>query len=100
VTRNEELNLVTELLPRFPPDRRFRGPLVSIRVYRGKRQYVVGYEWVRPYSNYYSGLVHDCVLGWGETFEAAVDRMKKKIASQHLKELDASRTTERSGSKE
>ncbi len=76
--RKEQLALVVSLLPQMPSGRRLWAPLVEIQKYRGKRQYVVGYTWSKPYSHHMSGLVYDCVLGWGETFDAAVERMKKK----------------------
>lgn len=63
-------------------DRRFQhieGPLVTRMKYRGKEQCVVGYTWTRPQAHSMSGIVNDCVLGWGDTFEQAIEMMRAKV---------------------
>ena len=47
-------------------------PIVNRRLYRGKLRFVVGYSWVHPYSHFVSGIVHDCILGYGDNFAEAV----------------------------
>lgn len=54
-------------------------PFYGMRTYRGKRRFVVGYSWSRPAATYY-GMVYDCVLGYGETFDAALAMAKAKVA--------------------
>lgn len=49
------------------------------RQYRGKFRYVAGYGHSRIGAHYASGLVHDRILGWGETQEQAIEMMRKKL---------------------
>lgn len=81
---NEKHDAVTVLLSKIrefaiPRDRTGIKPYYNVREYRGKWQWVVGYSWSRPYSHHMTGLVYDCVLAWGETFEAAMIRAKKRF---------------------
>ena len=59
--------------------RRIGNPVAERRKYRGKDRCIVGYGWTRPYSHYASGLVYDCIMGYGETFEEAIAMMKRKV---------------------
>ena len=59
--------------------RRVLNPLVARRKYRGKEQYVVGYVWTRKYSHHLSGMTYERVLGWGETWTAAIDKANHRV---------------------
>lgn len=63
----------------IPPTRSRIKPLHEIRNYRGARRHVVGYSWSRPASPI-TGMVYDCVLGYGLTAEAALADARSKIA--------------------
>lgn len=78
MTRTEILNAVKALLPNMPIDREKRtdiNPIYAFREYRGKRRHLVGYYWSRPQATYY-GMAYDCILGYGDTPEAAIEKMK------------------------
>lgn len=79
----EMWKVVKDMLPKVsvPKTRRLFGPMTGRRTYRGKEQCVVGYSWVRPGSHHLKGLVYDCVLGWGETYDAAIAKMKERIGA-------------------
>lgn len=64
---------------RLPSDRGHIRPLCEQRVYRGKYQWVVGYTWSKIGSNPRSGTVYDAVLGWGDTFDAALEKARTKV---------------------
>jgi hypothetical protein len=82
MTNEQRLAVVTELVDRIrteiPKTRSGVKPDWKWRKYRGKAQWVVGYWWTKPYSHFLKGRVHETVLGWGPTFEAAVDRAKRR----------------------
>jgi len=48
------------------------GGFASFKKFRRKKQFVVGYSWVRPGASWTSGIVHDVVLGCGESYDGAV----------------------------
>lgn len=79
----EQVRDVVNGMPKIEGRSRIK-PFYDTRAYRGKRRVVVGYSWSRPASTYY-GMVYDCVLGYGETFEAALANAKAKVAGMSSK---------------
>lgn len=43
--------------------------------------FAVGYEWYRPGSHYASGRVYDCVMGRGDSWNAALAAAEKRHAA-------------------
>lgn len=54
--------------------------VAGIRQYRGRKPYVVGYSWSRPYSGHATGKVYERILGRGYDFESAVADANARIA--------------------
>jgi hypothetical protein len=47
--------------------------------YRGKVQFVAGYANSRTNSHNRNGATYDRILGWGDTQEAAIKKMREKL---------------------
>lgn len=62
-----------------PENRSINGSIDKPAVYRGKMRHVVGYSWSNKYSHHINGIVHDCVLGWGDTRSIAIDKARSKV---------------------
>lgn len=63
-------------------DRHILGAVGAVRQYRGKEQFVVGYEWCRPGSSPITGRVYETILGYGDSFHVAYDRALAAIAKR------------------
>ena len=91
MTQTQAYNAVKALLPKIPKTTCGRSAygqilyrsidfvLVRRRKYRGKERCIVGYSWTRPYSNSMSGMTYEAVMGYGDTWEEAIEMMKRKI---------------------
>ena len=78
--RREMENLLVEQRRSFHHAGRFHiSPFTAYRVYRGKERFVVGYSWSRPYSHYSKGIVYECVLGWGDCYETAINKARDSL---------------------
>lgn len=82
MTNTDARIAAAELLKNFKPpeNRRVQSVYVGHRLYRSEQRCVVGYYWHRPYAHHLSGLVYEAVLGYGNTFSAAIERMKDRVA--------------------
>lgn len=77
--KSAETELVREVVSKIakPAERAYIKPFSENRAYRGKRRQVVGYSWSRPASTFH-GRVYDCVLGYGDSFDAALKMARAK----------------------
>lgn len=77
----ERLQHITAELPRpeLPIDRSFRGFFHKRGTYRGKARYLIGYSWTRVGAHYAMGRVYDVVLGYGDSFDAALENAKARV---------------------
>lgn len=78
--RAEQMEVVR--LFNIPAERRVSGPFTAKRLYRGKEQFVFGYEWSRPYAHFMKGLVNEAVLGWGDTKAAAIAKARDRAQNR------------------
>lgn len=79
---NAHYEAIKAMFALVPPANGWRRPewvKFGQRRYRGKRQFVAGYSHSRIGAHHFSGRSYDRILGWGETQEAAINMMRRKL---------------------